>query len=101
MKIDELVVLERHELGDKLRASRRELYELRFRNAVGQLENKSQIAKVRKDIARILTVLRQRDFGVLAVAHAETVAITPEATKQKKATKTVTQETDTEEEEES
>ena len=103
MKIDELTVLERHELGDKLRAARRELYELRFKNAVGQLDNKSQISKVRKDIARILTVLRQRDFGVLAVAHTETVA-TPEVatttkTKTKKAAPVAAAEEEEEEEE--
>jgi len=68
MKIDELTVLEADELDGRLRAARRELYELRFKHAVGQLENSSQISKVRHDIARIMTVLRQRDFGVLASA---------------------------------
>ena len=53
-------------MGDRLRQARRELYELRFKHAVGQLENSSEISKVRHDIARIMTVLRQRDFGVLA-----------------------------------
>jgi large subunit ribosomal protein L29 len=63
MKVDELRVLEADELGVRLRTARRELYELRFKHAVGQLENSSQISKVRHDIARILTVLRERDFG--------------------------------------
>jgi len=66
MKVDELRVLEVDELDGRLRQARRELYELRFKHAVGQLENSSQISKVRHDIARIMTVLRERDFGILA-----------------------------------
>ena len=65
MKVDELRELEEDQLGDRMRAARRELYELRFKHAVGQLENSSQIAKVRHDIARIMTVLRERDFGIV------------------------------------
>jgi large subunit ribosomal protein L29 len=64
MKVDELRILEADELGVRLRTSRRELYELRFKHAVGQLENSSQISKVRHDIARIMTVLREREFGI-------------------------------------
>jgi large subunit ribosomal protein L29 len=66
MKVDDLRVLEVDELDGRLRQARRELYELRFKHAVGQLENASQISKVRHDIARIMTVLRERDFGILA-----------------------------------
>ena len=66
MKVDELRVLEVDELDGRMRQARRELYELRFKHAVGQLENSSQISKVRHDIARIMTVLRERDFGILA-----------------------------------
>jgi large subunit ribosomal protein L29 len=65
MKVDDLRVLEAEELGMRLRTSRRELYELRFKHAVGQLENSSQISKVRHDIARIMTVLRERDLGLM------------------------------------
>ncbi len=68
MKVDELRELEADELGMRMRTARRELYELRFKHAVGQLENSSQIAKVRHDIARIMTVLRERDFGLLPTA---------------------------------
>ena len=66
MRVDELRILEQDELGVRLRTARRELYELRFKHAVGQLDNSSQIKKVRHDIARIMTVLRERDFGILA-----------------------------------
>jgi large subunit ribosomal protein L29 len=74
MKVDELRVLEADELGVRLRGARRELYELRFKHAVGQLENSSQISKVRHDIARIMTVLRERDFGIQPIAEPEPAA---------------------------
>ena len=75
MKVDELRVLEADELGMRMRTARRELYELRFKHAVGQLENSSQISKVRHDIARIMTVLRERDFGFGPTAVEETAAV--------------------------
>jgi large subunit ribosomal protein L29 len=76
MKVDELRVLEVDELGGRLKAARRELYELRFKHAVGQLENSSQISKVRHDIARIMTVLRERDFGIIAQLAPDAIADT-------------------------
>jgi large subunit ribosomal protein L29 len=90
MKVDELRVLEADELGMRLRTARRELYELRFKHAVGQLENSSEISKVRHDIARIMTVLRERDFGIgpteaVAVAEPEPQpAVVEEAPKPKR-----------------
>ena len=74
MKVNEFRELEEDQLGDRLRAARRELYELRFKHAVGQLENSSQISKVRHDIARIMTVLRERDFGIQPIAEPEPAA---------------------------
>jgi len=75
MKVDELRILEADELGMRLRTAPRELYELRFKHAVGQLENSSQISKVRHDIARIMTVLRERDFGFGPTAEPEPLAV--------------------------
>ena len=67
MKTDQMLqdirALEADELANRLKQARRELYELRFKLAVGQLEDSSQILKTRKDIARILTVIRQRELG--------------------------------------
>jgi large subunit ribosomal protein L29 len=60
MKTEELTTLDAEELEGKLKDARRELYELRFKLAVGQLDNHRQIRQVRKDIARILTVVHQR-----------------------------------------
>jgi large subunit ribosomal protein L29 len=108
MNVDELRVLEADELGMRLRTARRELYELRFKHAVGQLENSSQISKVRHDIARIMTVLRERDFGIqptleeaapqaVAVAVAEPPAAAPaeeEAPKPKRGRRTKKEESE-------
>ena len=60
MKSEELRTLDAEELEGKLKDARRELYELRFKLAVGQLDNHRQIRQVRKDIARILTIVHQR-----------------------------------------
>ena len=63
MKAEELRTLDAEELGGRLKQARRELYELRFKLAVGQLENNREIRKARKDIARILTVMHQQRAG--------------------------------------
>ncbi|HVC75324.1 MAG TPA: 50S ribosomal protein L29 [Candidatus Micrarchaeaceae archaeon] len=84
MKVDELRVLEVDELGGKLKAARRELYELRFKHAVGQLENSSQISKVRHDMARIMTVLQERAFGIVAQVAPEAIAVGAPEPKAKK-----------------
>jgi large subunit ribosomal protein L29 len=60
MKTEELRELDADELDGKLKDARRELYELRFKLAVGQLDNHRQIRRVRKDIAQILTIVHQR-----------------------------------------
>ena len=60
MKPEELRELDAEELGGRLKGARRELYELRFKIAVGQLDNHREIRKARKEIARILTVVHQR-----------------------------------------
>ena len=78
MKVDELRELEEDQLADRMKTARRELYELRFKHAVGQLENSSQIAKVRHDIARIMTVISERELGLSASpASGEAGALAP------------------------
>jgi large subunit ribosomal protein L29 len=93
MKVDELRVMEVDELGGKLKAARRELYELRFKHAVGQLENSSQISKVRHDIARIMTVLQERAFGIVAQAAPESITVSAAEPKAKKVATTATEDT--------
>ncbi len=51
------------ELVDELRATKHEALNLRFRNATGQLENTAEIKKVRRQIARINTLIRQREIA--------------------------------------
>jgi large subunit ribosomal protein L29 len=75
MKVDELRELEEDQLADRMKTARRELYELRFKHAVGQLENSSQISKVRHDIARIMTVLSERQLGLVTFVPHEAVAL--------------------------
>ena len=60
MKVAEVRELDVSQLEDRLAQTRRELFNLRFQHATGQLENTGQIKEVRKNIARILTVLNQK-----------------------------------------
>ena len=67
----ELRELNNEELVVKLREAKDELFRLRFQAATGQLENNSRLRAVRKDIARIYTLMRERELGIETV---ETVA---------------------------
>ncbi len=60
MKVAEVRELDVTQLESRLVDTRRELFNLRFQHATGQLENTGQIKEVRKNIARILTVLNQK-----------------------------------------
>ncbi len=51
------------ELNQKLADSKSELFNLRFQVATGQLENPLRIRNVRKDIARIKTIIREREIA--------------------------------------
>ena len=75
MKVDDLRELEEDQLADRMKTARRELYELRFKHAVGQLENSSQISKVRHDIARIMTVLSERQLGLVTFVPHEAASV--------------------------
>ena len=54
-------------LVEQLRTAKEELFNLRFQSATGQLENNSRLRAVRKDIARIYTVMRERELGITQV----------------------------------
>jgi large subunit ribosomal protein L29 len=60
MKAAEVRELDVEELEQRLVETRRELFNLRFQHATGQLENTGQLKEVRKNIARLLTVLNQK-----------------------------------------
>jgi large subunit ribosomal protein L29 len=63
-QVGELRNLEDAELTAKLREAKEELFNLRFQGATGQLENHGRLRAVRKDIARIYTILRERELGI-------------------------------------
>ena len=63
MKASELKELTVEELQTKLTELKAELFNLRFQLAVNQLENSNRIGAVKKDIARVSTVLRQRELA--------------------------------------
>ena len=51
-------------LVDELRKAKEELFNLRFQSATGQLESHGRLRTVKKDIARIYTVVRERELGI-------------------------------------
>jgi large subunit ribosomal protein L29 len=52
------------ELLEKLRESKEELFNLRFQQATGQLENHGRMKAVKADIARVYTIQRERELGI-------------------------------------
>ena len=62
-KKSELAELSMGELIDELKETKQEALNLRFRNATGQLENTAEIKKVRRQIARLNTLIREREIA--------------------------------------
>jgi large subunit ribosomal protein L29 len=60
MKAADLRVMTIDQLGDELMKLRKERFNLRFQRATGQLENTARVRQVRRDIARIETITRQK-----------------------------------------
>ena len=58
------------ELNEELVAAKKELFNLRFQNATNQLDNPSRIVSVKKDIARVKTVLKEKEIGINADRNA-------------------------------
>ena len=67
----ELRGLSRSELNTKVTELKEELFTLRFQAATGQLESHGRLRAVRKDIARIYTVLTERELGIIDDPDAE------------------------------
>ncbi len=63
MKAKELRKMSAEELKQKERELREELFNLRFQHSLGQLTNTARISQVKKEIARIKTILRERELG--------------------------------------
>jgi large subunit ribosomal protein L29 len=66
----ELRALDAEDLETKLRDAKEELFNLRFQNATGQLDNTARLKTVRREIARIYTVMRERELGIIEAVDA-------------------------------
>jgi large subunit ribosomal protein L29 len=78
----ELDTYEDERLLDELKKAKEELFNLRFQSATGQLESHGRLRAVKRDIARIYTVIRERELGIRATpAPLEPVAKAKRATK--------------------
>ncbi|NLV76473.1 MAG: 50S ribosomal protein L29 [Tissierellia bacterium] len=64
MKANEIRQMTDAELDSKLLDLKNELFNLRFQLATGQLDNPMRIKAVRKDIARVKTIMRERELGI-------------------------------------
>jgi large subunit ribosomal protein L29 len=66
----ELRALDAEDLETKLKDAKEELFNLRFQNATGQLDNSARLKTVRREIARIYTVIRERELGIIEAVDA-------------------------------
>ncbi len=66
----ELDTFENDRLVDELKKAKEELFNLRFQSATGQLESHGRLRAVKRDIARIYTVIRERELGIRATPAA-------------------------------
>jgi large subunit ribosomal protein L29 len=78
VKLDEIRGMPELEILARIEESREELFNLRFQNATGQLENFKQMGLVKKEIARLETVLAERRLDI------ESVPVTSEKTKKRR-----------------
>jgi large subunit ribosomal protein L29 len=84
----ELDTFEDERLVDELKKAKEELFNLRFQSATGQLESHGRLRAVKRDIARIYTVIRERELGIRATP------IVTEAPAKKSAAKRTTKKTE-------
>jgi large subunit ribosomal protein L29 len=66
---DELRTQPEEELVTKLKEAKEELFNLRFQAATGQLESHGRLRAVKREIARIYTVMRERELGIITVVE--------------------------------
>jgi len=63
MKVKELRDLNTADLEKKIKESKEELFNLRFQQATGNLEKPKRLRELRKDVARMKTILKERELG--------------------------------------
>ena len=81
MKTTELNALTNSELAEKLASLKSELFNLRFTHATGSLANSSEISLCKRNIARVKTIIRQRELGLAQAPVAETKKTTKKTAK--------------------
>ena len=64
LNVESLDGMDNARLLEALKSSKEELFNLRFQAATGQLDNSSRLKAVKRDIARIYTILRERELGI-------------------------------------
>lgn len=67
LKPADLDTFENERLVDELKKAKEELFNLRFQSATGQLESHGRLRAVKRDIARIYTIIRERELGLRTV----------------------------------
>jgi len=93
----ELDTFEDQRLVEELRKAKEELFNLRFQAATGQLETHGRLRAVKRDIARIYTVIRERELGIRATPVVEAAPAKAEKKTKKKDAAPAAAETETEE----
>ena len=71
LKVDQMRQMSDDEVGAKLKEFKEELFNLRFQMATGQLDNPMRLKAVRKNIARVKTIQRERELAALAEAQGQ------------------------------
>jgi len=79
LKPVDLDTFDNERLIEELRRAKEELFNLRFQSATGQLESHGRVRAVKRDIARIYTVLRERELGIRATPVATAAKAAPKA----------------------
>lgn len=87
LRPDELDTFEDTRLLDELKKAKEELFNLRFQSATGQLESHGRLRAVKRDIARIYTVIRERELGIRATPVALEIPAKSESKAKKKPAK--------------
>jgi large subunit ribosomal protein L29 len=88
--VDNLDKIEDSLLVEELKKAKEELFNLRFQSATGQLESHGRLRAVKRDIARIYTIIRERELGIRAIPAVSA----PAPAKAKKAEKPAVAEAD-------
>ena len=79
-KASDLRALDEDDLNTRLDEARQELFNLRFQLVTGQLDNSARISAVRREVARIATILREREIEAAEALEAEAKAAGKETT---------------------